>query len=122
MSITVVGGFAYDAVKAPFGERERMLGAAATNVALSTTCEWSARVGGDFAGHDRVMDAALHVFSWHSLRQTFLASPDGPRSEFSRTAGEQCCSAHIENECCSFTEVLQARERYSFLDPKRIVI
>ncbi len=26
MSITVVGSIAYDAVKTPFGERERMLG------------------------------------------------------------------------------------------------
>ena len=30
MSVTVVGSIAYDAVKTPFGERERMLGGAAT--------------------------------------------------------------------------------------------
>jgi sugar/nucleoside kinase (ribokinase family) len=35
MSITVVGSIAYDAVKTPFGERERMLGGAAVHFALA---------------------------------------------------------------------------------------
>jgi len=37
MSITVVGSIAYDAVKTPFGERERMLGGAAVHFALSAS-------------------------------------------------------------------------------------
>jgi sugar/nucleoside kinase (ribokinase family) len=37
MSITVVGSIAYDTVKTPFGERERMLGGAAVHFALAAT-------------------------------------------------------------------------------------
>jgi sugar/nucleoside kinase (ribokinase family) len=37
MSVTVVGSIAYDRVKTPFGERERMLGGAATHFALSAS-------------------------------------------------------------------------------------
>jgi sugar/nucleoside kinase (ribokinase family) len=37
MSIAVVGSIAYDAVKTPFGERERMLGGAATHFALAAS-------------------------------------------------------------------------------------
>ncbi len=37
MSITVVGSLAYDRVKTPFGERERMLGGAATHFALAAS-------------------------------------------------------------------------------------
>src|SRR4051812_48363523 len=37
MSLTVVGSLAFDAVKTPFGERERMLGGAATHFALSAS-------------------------------------------------------------------------------------
>src|SRR5690348_16092655 len=35
MPITVVGSIAYDSVKTPFGERERMLGGAAVHFALA---------------------------------------------------------------------------------------
>jgi sugar/nucleoside kinase (ribokinase family) len=35
MTVTVVGSIAFDAVKTPFGERERMLGGAATHFALA---------------------------------------------------------------------------------------
>jgi sugar/nucleoside kinase (ribokinase family) len=37
MSITVVGSIAFDSVKTPFGERERMLGGAATHFALAAS-------------------------------------------------------------------------------------
>ena len=37
MSVTVVGSIAFDAVKTPFGERERMLGGAATHFALAAS-------------------------------------------------------------------------------------
>jgi sugar/nucleoside kinase (ribokinase family) len=37
MSVTVVGSIAFDAVETPFGERERMLGGAATHFALAAS-------------------------------------------------------------------------------------
>jgi sugar/nucleoside kinase (ribokinase family) len=46
MSITVVGSIAYDAVKTPFGERERMLGGAAVHFALSASFFDQVRVVG----------------------------------------------------------------------------
>jgi sugar/nucleoside kinase (ribokinase family) len=53
MSITVVGSIAYDAVKTPFGERERMLGGAAVHFALAAAFFDEVRVvgpvGEDFA-------------------------------------------------------------------------
>jgi sugar/nucleoside kinase (ribokinase family) len=56
MSITVVGSIAYDAVKTPFGESERLLGGAATHFALAASFFDEVRpvgpVGGDFADAD----------------------------------------------------------------------
>ena len=56
MSITVVGSIAYDAVKTPFGQRERMLGGAATYFSLAASLFDTVRpvgpVGGDFADTD----------------------------------------------------------------------
>jgi len=56
MSVTVVGSPAYDAVKTPFGQRERMLGGAATHFALAASFFDEVRVvgpvGGDFAEED----------------------------------------------------------------------
>jgi sugar/nucleoside kinase (ribokinase family) len=52
VSITVVGSVAFDAVKTPFGERERMLGGAATYFALAASffdqVRVVGRVGPDF--------------------------------------------------------------------------
>jgi sugar/nucleoside kinase (ribokinase family) len=52
MSVTVVGSIAFDTVKTPFGERERMLGGAATHFALAASFFARVRVvgpvGGDF--------------------------------------------------------------------------
>jgi sugar/nucleoside kinase (ribokinase family) len=56
MSITVVGSIAYDGVRTPFGERERMLGGAATHFALAASFFDTVRpvgpVGDDFASSD----------------------------------------------------------------------
>ena len=56
MSITVVGSLAYDRVKTPFGERERMLGGAATHFALAASFFDEVNVvgpiGDDFADSD----------------------------------------------------------------------
>ena len=47
MSLTVVGSIAFDAVKTPFGERERMLGGSAVHFSLAasffTDVRWSGR-------------------------------------------------------------------------------
>src|ERR1700752_3208947 len=46
MPITVVGSIAFDTVKTPFGERERMLGGAAVHFALAASfCEEVRAVG-----------------------------------------------------------------------------
>src|SRR5437879_2934179 len=56
MPITVVGSIAYDSVKTPFGERERMLGGAAVHFALAARFFDEVRVvgpvGGDFGEDD----------------------------------------------------------------------
>ena len=56
MSVTVVGSIAYDAVKTPFGERERMLGGSAVHFALAASFLDEVRmvgpVGEDFARAD----------------------------------------------------------------------
>jgi sugar/nucleoside kinase (ribokinase family) len=46
MSITVVGSIAYDTVKTPFGERERMLGGAAVHFAMAASFFDDVRVVG----------------------------------------------------------------------------
>ncbi|MBS1881116.1 MAG: sugar kinase, partial [Actinobacteria bacterium] len=52
MSLTVVGSIAFDAVKTPFGERERMLGGAAVHFSLAASFFTEVRpvgpVGEDF--------------------------------------------------------------------------
>jgi len=57
VTITVVGSVAFDAVKTPFGERERMLGGAATYFALAASffdhVHVVGRVGADF-GEDEL--------------------------------------------------------------------
>ena len=56
MSVTVVGSIAYDAVRTPFGERERMLGGSAVHFALAASFFDEVRVvgpvGEDFAEAD----------------------------------------------------------------------
>jgi sugar/nucleoside kinase (ribokinase family) len=56
VSITVVGSVAFDAVKTPFGERERLLGGAATYFALAASffdqVHVVGRVGADFGDKD----------------------------------------------------------------------
>jgi sugar/nucleoside kinase (ribokinase family) len=56
VSITVVGSVAFDAVKTPFGQRERMLGGAATYFALAASffdqVHVVGRVGADFGDED----------------------------------------------------------------------
>ncbi|HEY1854891.1 MAG TPA: PfkB family carbohydrate kinase [Solirubrobacterales bacterium] len=56
MSLTVVGSIAFDAVKTPFGERERMLGGAAVHFSLAASFFTAVRpvgpVGEDFGAEE----------------------------------------------------------------------
>ena len=61
MSITVVGSIAFDAVETPFGERERMLGGAATHFALAASLLSPVNVVGPVG--DDFGDAELAVLS-----------------------------------------------------------
>jgi sugar/nucleoside kinase (ribokinase family) len=61
MTITVVGSIAYDAVKTPFGERERMLGGAATHFALAASFFGDVRAVG-------VVGEDFDEQSWATLR------------------------------------------------------
>ena len=69
MSLTVVGSIASDAVKTPFGERERMLGGAATHFALAASFFDEVRVIGP-VGDD--FDEA----SWDVLRTRGTVTDD----------------------------------------------
>ncbi|MGI8726657.1 MAG: sugar kinase, partial [Solirubrobacterales bacterium] len=57
MSLTVVGSIAFDAVKTPFGEREKMLGGSAVHFSLAASFFTDVRVvgpvGDDF-GEDEI--------------------------------------------------------------------
>jgi sugar/nucleoside kinase (ribokinase family) len=61
LSITVVGSIAFDAVETPFGERERMLGGAATHFALAASLLHPVNVVGPVG--DDFGDAELAVLS-----------------------------------------------------------
>ena len=69
MSLTVVGSIAFDAVKTPAGQRERMLGGAATHFALAASFFDEVRVIGP-VGDD--FDAA----SWETLRTRGTVTDD----------------------------------------------
>src|SRR5690606_11364418 len=59
MSLTVVGSIAFDAVKTPFGERERMLGGAATAFALAASAFAKVRVVGGGGADLRAAEDAI---------------------------------------------------------------
>ena len=59
MPITVVGSIAYDSVKTPFGERERMLGGAAVHFALAAAFFDEVRVVGPVGEDFREEDMAV---------------------------------------------------------------
>lgn len=69
MSLTVVGSIAYDAVRAPAGARERMLGGAATHFSLAASFFDEVRVVGPVG--DDFDDA-----SWEALRTRGVVTDD----------------------------------------------
>ena len=75
MSVTVVGSIAYDAVKTPFGERERMLGGTAVHFSLASSFFADVRVVGP-VGDD-----------WTETEMATLARPGVNTDDVEHVAG-----------------------------------
>jgi sugar/nucleoside kinase (ribokinase family) len=82
MSVTVVGSIAFDAVKTPFGERERMLGGAAVHFALAASFFDTVRVVGPVG--DDFGDAELEVLHARGVDTTDIEHVAGGRTFFWR--------------------------------------
>src|SRR3954449_1846273 len=80
MSVTVVGSIAYDAVKTPFGERERMLGGAATHFALAASFFDEVRVVGPVG--DDFGDDAYAVLRTRGTNTDDVEHVEGGKSFF----------------------------------------
>ena len=65
MALTVVGSIAFDSVRTPFGERERMLGGSAVHFALAASFFTEVRVVGPVG--DDFGDEQLAVLSDHGI-------------------------------------------------------
>ncbi len=82
MSLTVVGSIAFDAVKTPFGERERMLGGAAVHFSLAASFFTEVRpvgpVGEDFG------EAEFEVLEGRGVLTDDIERVEGGRSFFWR--------------------------------------
>jgi sugar/nucleoside kinase (ribokinase family) len=82
MSLTVVGSIAFDAVKTPFGERERMLGGAAVHFSLAASFFTEVRpvgpVGDDFS------PAEFEVLEKRGVLTDDIERVDGGKSFFWR--------------------------------------
>jgi sugar/nucleoside kinase (ribokinase family) len=82
MAITVVGSIAFDAVRTPFGERERMLGGSATHFALAASFFDEVRVvgpvGDDFGAAD------IGVLSERGVRTEDIERVPGGKTFFWR--------------------------------------
>ncbi len=80
MALTVVGSIAYDAVRTPFGERERMLGGSAVHFALAasffTTVRVVGPVGEDFGEEE------LDVLTARGIETADIERIEGGRTFF----------------------------------------
>ncbi|MEX2106153.1 MAG: PfkB family carbohydrate kinase [Solirubrobacterales bacterium] len=96
MSLTVVGSIAFDAVKTPFGERERMLGGAAVHFSLAASFFTEVRpvgpVGEDFGA------AEFEVLERRGVLTDDIERIDGGQSFFWRGSYEYDLNvAHTED-------------------------
>jgi sugar/nucleoside kinase (ribokinase family) len=96
MSLTVVGSIAFDAVKTPFGERERMLGGAAVHFSLAASFFTEVRpvgpVGDDFGADE------FAVLEQRGVLCDDVERVEGGRSFFWRGRYEYDLNvAHTEN-------------------------
>jgi sugar/nucleoside kinase (ribokinase family) len=80
MSVTVVGSIAFDAVKTPFGEREKMLGGAAVHFALAASFFDEVRVIGPVG--DDFGEAELDVLRARGIRTDDIEHVAGGRTFF----------------------------------------
>lgn len=94
MSLTVVGSIAYDAVRTPFGERERMLGGSAVHFSLAasffTDVHMVGPVGGDFA------DADIELLSGRGVDTSGIQREDGDTFFWRGRYEEDLNVAHTE--------------------------
>ena len=82
MTVVVVGSIAFDAVKTPFGERERMLGGSASHFALAASFFTDVRVVGP-VGDDFGADE-IGVLQSHGISTTDVEHVEGGRTFFWR--------------------------------------
>jgi sugar/nucleoside kinase (ribokinase family) len=82
MPVTVVGSIAFDAVKTPFGERERMLGGAAVHFALAASFFDEVRVVGPVG--DDFGEAELDVLRSREIDVSDVEHVQGGRTFFWR--------------------------------------
>ena len=80
MAVTVVGSIAYDRVKTPFGERERMLGGAATHFALAASFFDEVRVVGPVG--DDFADGDMEILRTRGTRTDDVERVDGGKTFF----------------------------------------
>ena len=80
MSLTVVGSIAFDSVKTPFGERERMLGGAAVHFALAASFFDDVRVVGPVG--DDFGDAELAVLHERNVNTDDVEHVEGGKTFF----------------------------------------
>ena len=82
MSLTVVGSIAFDSVRTPFGERERMLGGSAVHFSLAASFFTEVRVvgpvGEDFGAEE------MEVLESRGVDTTDVERVDGGRTFFWR--------------------------------------
>jgi len=82
VALTVVGSIAFDAVRTPFGERERMLGCSASHFALAASFFTDVRivgpVGDDFGA------AEIGVLESHGISTADIEQVEGGRTFFWR--------------------------------------
>src|SRR5881227_3977700 len=82
MSLTVVGSIAFDAVRTPFGERERMLGGSAVHFSLAASFFTDVRVVGP-VGED-FGEAEYEVLRHRGVHTGDIEQVDGGRTFFWR--------------------------------------
>jgi sugar/nucleoside kinase (ribokinase family) len=80
VAVTVVGSIAYDRVKTPFGEKERMLGGAATHFALAASFFDEVRVVGPIG--DDFEDEDLQVLQTRGTDTRDVERVDGGKTFF----------------------------------------
>src|ERR671915_613650 len=96
MSLTVVGSIAFDAVKTPFGERERMLGGSAVHFSLAASFFTDVRVVGPVG--DDFGDDAYGVLHGRGVNTDDIERVEGGKTFFWRGRYEyDLNTAHTED-------------------------